>query len=243
MRTFGMHYVAGLALVAAAGSAQALGFNIALGNGSAMNVTTSNFGSSNGSYRGGEFTITTNAMDGAWPSAVPGSFVSYCVQLSETFSPGNLTGYAITSTANPLNQPPFSATQLDQIGRLMTYAYGTSGFNASNLTTGQANAVQAAIWEILYQPVGSNWSNFDLATGDFHINGALSGEMTTVSSWVTGGNLTAMTSYQSYQVLSAGKSQDFLVPVPEPESYALALAGLGVVGFALRRRRASQEAA
>jgi MYXO-CTERM domain-containing protein len=28
-----------------------------------------------------------------------------------------------------------------------------------------------------------------------------------------------------------------LMPVPEPEGYALALAGMGVVGFAARRRR------
>lgn len=238
-----MHYVAGLALVAAAGGAQALGFNIALGSGSAMSVTTSNYGSTSGNYRGGEFLVTTNGSDGAWPSAVPGSFVSYCVQISESFVPGNLTGYAITSTANPLNQPPFDATKLEQIGRLMTYAYGASGFNKANLNASEANAVQAGIWEILYQPVGPAWAGFDLGNGTFKINGTLTSQMNTVSGWVAGGNLDALTSYQHYQVLSNGGKQDFLVPVPEPEAYALALAGLGIVGFALRRRSTSHAGA
>ena len=36
---------------------------------------------------------------------------------------------------------------------------------------------------------------------------------------------------------SAGEVRGFLAPVPEPETYALMLAGLGVLGLAARRRR------
>ena len=36
-----------------------------------------------------------------------------------------------------------------------------------------------------------------------------------------------------------GEIRGFLVPVPEPETYALMMAGLGLVGLAARRRRAA----
>ena len=36
---------------------------------------------------------------------------------------------------------------------------------------------------------------------------------------------------------SAGEVRGFLAPVPEPETYALMLAGMGVLGLAARRRR------
>ena len=42
--------------------------------------------------------------------------------------------------------------------------------------------------------------------------------------------------YQKYVVLHSETQQDFLAPVPEPESYAMMLAGLGVIGFVWRRR-------
>jgi hypothetical protein len=46
------------------------------------------------------------------------------------------------------------------------------------------------------------------------------------------------------QVLSSPSRQDYLVAtvVPEPEAYGLALAGMGVVAFAMRRRKAEKSA-
>jgi hypothetical protein len=48
-------------------------------------------------------------------------------------------------------------------------------------------------------------------------------------------------SQYSFSLYTNGSNQDYLVasvsPVPEPETYAMLLAGLGLMGFTVRRRR------
>lgn len=165
-----MHYVAGLALVAAAGSAQALDFTITYSGNEQIAVTTVGYGAIAGSYTGGAFTITPTA--GVWPSNVSGSFESYCTQMSEYFHGGSGSsqiGYGITSVANPLNQPPVDAAKLDQLSRLMAFSCSGAGFGSGPTNTQEA-AVQAAVWEILYEPNGGNWgpvqSGCGLVLGD-----------------------------------------------------------------------------
>lgn len=244
MRKFGIHYVAGMALVAAAGGAQALGFAISYSGNESISVTAVGDGASPGTYTGGAFTITPNGLDGAWPAYVPaGSFVSYCTQISESFGSSPLSGYSITTSANPGGQPPVDGAKLDQLSRLMAFSYSGSGFGPTPTNTQEA-AIQAAVWEILYEPNGTGWGGFDLGTGSFKaaLSIGQSAAFTTISTWV-GGGATLAGPYTPYALLTKGGSQDFLVPVPEPEAYGLALAGLGVVAFMLRRRRAAAAAA
>lgn len=242
MKTYGMHLVAGVALAAVAGGAQALDFTITHSGNEAISVTVAGYGATAPkSYIGGEFTITPTGA--GWPAYVPGSFASYCAQLSEVFSGSSQTGYSIASSSNPLNMPPVDGYKLDQVSKLMAFSYSGSGFG-SNPNDTQEAAIQAAVWEILYEPNGTGWGGFDLGTGSFQA--ALTGGQTTafgtITAWVTGG-ATVGAGYTPYALLTKGGSQDFLVPVPEPEAYGLALAGLGVVAFMLRRRRAAAAAA
>ena len=44
-----------------------------------------------------------------------------------------------------------------------------------------------------------------------------------------------------FRISQGGGSVNFTAPVPEPETYALMLAGMGVVGWAARRRRAAAD--
>lgn len=223
-------------LVASAGSAHALSFKIENAPGTSFNFTIDSPPYS-GAPGGGSFKVTTNGDEGPWPSYVPGSFITYCVDLYQQFKFGNLGGYSIQGVTSPANgNVGISVAQLERIGRLMTYAY-SAGFGPT-LTDSQANAVQAGIWEIVYEPTASA-SSFNLADGNFKLASAFlpSSDFGKVNTWMgTGGYASTLTSYQHYAVLYSAGNQDFLVPVPEPEAYGLALAGMGVVAFAMRRR-------
>ena len=231
-------------VLGAAGSAHALDFTIA-------NAPGTNFGFTidspayNGAPGGGSFLITTNSNGGAWPSNVPASFLTYCVDLYQQFGYGSMSGYSILAPTSAANgNPGISLAQLDRIGRLMTYAYGSNGFGPS-VTDSQANAIQAGIWEIVYEPTATA-AGFDLGSGNYKLSAAFtsSSDFGRVNSWMgSGGVATDLLSYQQYAVLYSPTQQDFLVPVPEPEAYGLALAGMGVVAFAKLRRRVDHKQA
>lgn len=241
------------------GSAHALGFNTA-GYAGPVTVTSSWVGVTNHNYYGGPFTITPNGNDGAWPSYVPGSFVSYCVELIEDFNPNsNLTGYSIKGSTVQTDYQggsptyaPISSSQITMIGQLMTQSQTTFGANWNNATNGKV--IQAAIWEIVYErSAGSNpdaspftYADFDLGSGELMASGLDTTAKSTVSSMFDSNSSTYLGrggfTYTPYAVLHSATQQDFITPVPEPEGYALAFAGLACIGLFGRKFRAAKKA-
>jgi len=79
----------------------------------------------------------------------------------------------------------------------------------------------------------------DTLLGNYSFDG------TTGSSWHTVGGLTAGDYYYQITGNAAGSKGAFysitstVTPVPEPETYAMLLAGLGIVGSLYRRRKSS----
>lgn len=170
------------------------------------------------------------AADNIGTSAM--SFAAYCVDPFH-YSTTAYNAYLGPSTANNVTTA-FAAHATDIQNLFNNYYAGTIGNNAN------AAAFQLALWEIAND-------DKNLSTGFVKTNGGtdltLIANATTLLSNLSysGPNLYNLTVYLVDRPAQA-VGQDYIVatlvdPVPEPESYALMLGGLGVMGFIARRRR------
>jgi len=185
------------------------------------------------SYDGAAGQFTGGVVDGAAATdslrlelaqaAAPSSFVAWCAELTQTFSFGVTYEYEQVSGASY-----FGAGKADNLSRLFTAA---QGFVVDSFT---AAAMQAGIWEIIYEHDAS----FSLLGGTFKgapTDTAGQGAFDKVNGFLV--NLGAYNAEARIDVLTNGEHQDFLVAtIPEPETWMLFGLGLGVVGL-LRRRR------
>jgi hypothetical protein len=125
-----------------------------------------------------------------------------------------------------------------------------------NLNGTTINASDAVGRTVSYFPVPNGFVDFKFEgdTGRFAVNGGakdtgtsigLIGTDMTVTSGAAAGSYAFVLGYNDSAGASiTGDWDDFVVgvnfaPIPEPETYALMLAGLGVMGFVARRRRAN----
>ena len=159
------------------------------------------------------------------PSAITSSFTAYCAELTQTFDFNHAYG-DYTWVAGGSYFTPQKAYDL---ARLFTVA---GGFVTDNATSA---AMQAAIWEIIYQ----NGSSYDVLGGTFKVtpqNPSYLTAFSTVNGFLA--NLGSVAAYQ-IDVLVSPSAQNFLVatPIPEPGTWALMIGGLGVLGFVARRRK------
>jgi hypothetical protein len=179
----------------------------------------------NGNFSAGEFT-------GLWNG---NSFSAMCVDVNHDLSFG--TTYTNYTAMTPAAYG-FTATQVGLFNRLYTDYYATSHTNGVN-----AAAFQIAVWEITYD--GNGALNHGADTFTLGAGGNATAK-STAASWLS--TLTPLASSAwtftvlDSQSVTGGQSatQDLLVaiPVPEPETYALLLAGLGLLGFVARHRKA-----
>lgn len=196
-------------------------------------------------FGGGEFKASgVSVLNGAGDS-----FLTFCLEYSEHISL-NTPYYVDINTAaksggggaildpsggtyDPLNASTAWLYTQFRNNALSGFNY-TSNASASNAS---ANSLQLAIWKLEGELSGSALATYG---GDSVAQGWVAAAEG--SGWTTLGNVRVLNLYGSYNS-STGKFSEFkqdqlyLMPIPEPETYAMLLAGLGLMGFVARRRR------
>jgi hypothetical protein len=166
-----------------------------------------------------------NSLDGHSYSGAAGGFTgtlngnpfqTYCVDLYQSFSWG--------TTYTDYSAVALPGTVAQDLGRLFTSHLG-------DVVDGNTSAAfQLAAWEIMYETGGS----YNLSGGNFTENGNA-----TVHG-IAQGYLDTLgaTSVYTVQKLESPSSQDFVLTsaVPEPSTYAMLMAGLGLLGWMKRRK-------
>ncbi len=154
------------------------------------------------------------------------SFVAYCIEPSQQNGRAGIArDYALES---------FSGAQ----AKLLQGLYATEYASLSNYN--DKAAFQLAIWEI----VRETGSALDVTSGSFHVLGS-DATVNSISQLANSflGTASSYVGPDRYTLvkLTNASLQDLVVAapltaVPEPETYALLLAGLGIVGLKVRRR-------
>jgi hypothetical protein len=172
----------------------------------------------------GAFTMTNATAGGS-------SFAAWCASINAPMQ--NSAAYTLTSATTFYSGDTGKATALSELA--------SNSLASVNNATSSA-AFQLAVWEIVNETSGHGYS---LTAGNFTANPADGAVLTAANGML--GNLSGPISMTAnvWAANTPGSTQDLVVfaPVPEPETYAMMLAGLGLMGFVTRRRKQIQELA
>lgn len=170
----------------------------------------------------GEYILTTSS---------PSTFSAFCIDLEHQIFP---TG--VKSTSLPASYS-VSLQALDSVARL----FKVSGYNGLSFATDGVNtaaksaALQLAIWEAVYDGFGGS------LTGGGTFKSSNNAYIAQANSYLTAAAALTAGSYNGYvQVLTSlddPQHQTLVTAVPEPSTYALMAACLGVMGLVARRKQ------
>lgn len=184
-----------------------------------------------GNTGGGEFIATVTG-------APADTFLTFCLEKNEYFTPGqNLYVKAVNTAAvnggvGGPNPDPISAQTAYLYTMFRTGALSGYDFvNTGATRVASANSFQKAIWyleeEITYGETDAQAQAWITAA-----NTAVSS-----SAWTGIGNVRVLNLYQDANFTTRAQDQLYLLPVPEPEIYAMMGLGLGLLGWVGRRRK------
>ena len=206
---------------------------------------------------GGEF--LASALTGNSPS-----FQTFCVEYSEYFyydkpllvskvNTGSKNGGAGGSVLDPGGDPdgagPYT-NKWDPISDKTAYLFTKftnhtlTGYDWNGTTAehkADSTALQLAIWYLEGEISSTvNSSVYNLYTSNSRATGWVADAMQNATGWngqVRVLNLLRESTPGSGVFNTVAQDQLYLAPIPEPETYAMMLAGLGLIGFVAGRRR------
>ena len=161
------------------------------------------------------------------PSQTPGgsvsSFAAFCIDPFQ-YSNSGVSDYSVSSGLGALG-----STNATWVSNLYSQNYASSTGNATG-----AAAFQLALWD-LAKDDGA------LTTGKVQVTASTdSTVLNLANSMISGAKSGPGSSPYSFSVYTSSTAQDYVVasvtPVPEPETYAMMLAGLALIGATARRR-------
>ncbi len=215
----------------------------ASGIGSAQDTITFNGQLDNsGGWIGGVFSLTSSTGITGSTVQAGDTFFTFCVELDEFIGSGTFEAQVNTSAISGSGQQGADTDAnpndgMDELDYRTAYLYSTYLNDAIN-DSDTARAIQLAIWGI----------EEDIDVQTYNINGVDQGIRDSASAFlaeawdaVYGMNATWGQTWGNVRILNIGgagsgwSKQDMLIIIPLPQ--AGALAGLGLLGVAVRRRR------
>jgi len=171
----------------------------------------------NGGVGIGAFALTGSYVG----SNAPAAFHTYCVDIFHALSVPGI--YDLV----PLSQM-YTGVRATNINKIL------ANTNATNAD--QSAAVQLALWEVAFE----TGPTFNVSSGAFYVDGGNSAAARTLANtylsnlgtWQVSTTQTARLLYSPTR-----QSQVYLAPVPEASTWAMMIAGMGIAGSAMRRRK------
>lgn len=157
------------------------------------------------------------------------SFLAYCIDPFQAASVTPTT-YTLTSLGS------LGSSEAADVTKLYSQSYASTSGNTVN-----SAAFQLALWELANDDgVLTSGTVHTTASSDANVVAAANNMISNARTGAVGPN------NYSFNLYTNSNKQDFLVasvssvsPVPEPNTYALMIAGLGLIGFTASRRRIS----
>lgn len=239
-----------VALACATFASASLAAPMVLNDGDKIKLTRQS-GVTYGTTAGGEFLASSAFVSGD-------SFLTFCLEYSETISlntyyyvdvntkavkggGGVAATYAGDTAGVSGSYDPLSNATAWLYTQFSDHTFGTYGISFNYASNGWADSLQKAIWVL------ENEKPLSYISGDANALALRTAAITNSASWTDTKRVRVLNLYETYNATTntfSGLHQDqlYIMPVPEPETYAMLLAGLGLMGFVARRRKANRVA-